>query len=92
MARTTIDQKISRLEAELKNAKAMKNKEARRERNRQLVSFGIMLETKYKTLSEAERVKIRAWAESLDTRNKERIQAGFMRLDQELKDYSSQSE
>lgn len=82
MARTTLDQRIAKLEAELKNAKASKTKEARKERNGQLMSFGIMLEQKYKSLPEAERAKIRAWAESLDTRNKTRVQAGFTRLEE----------
>ena len=81
MAKTSIDQKIARLEAELKTAKAAKTKEGRQERNSQLMSFGIMLETKYKTLPEAERAKIREWMTGLDERNRARVEAGFTRLD-----------
>lgn len=82
MARTSIEDKIARLEAELKNAKAQKSKAARTERNNQLMSFGIMLEMKYKSLPESERVKIRAWAEMLDERNQTRAKAGFARLEE----------
>lgn len=81
MLKTTIDAKIERLEAELKNAKRAKTKEERRERNNQLVAFGIMLEQKYKNLSPQERSKIRDWAETLDERNKKRALAGFERLE-----------
>lgn len=85
MARTTLDQKIAKLEAELKEAKASKSKEARKERNNQLISFGIMLERKYKSLDAEGREKICSWAESLDARNKTRVQAGFARLEQDIK-------
>lgn len=81
MARTTLDQKIAKLEAELKNAKASKSKEARQERNNQLMAFGIMLEAKYKAIPETERAKMRGWADGLDERNKSRVLAGFARLD-----------
>ena len=86
MARTTIDDKIARLEAELKTAKASKSKEARKERNSQLVSFGIMLETKYKELTPIGREKLKTWASTLDERNKEKVLAGFERLDTALTD------
>ena len=91
MAKTTIDKKIARLEAELKNAKAAKSKEARQERNNQLVSFGIMLEQKYRSLPEAERAKIRSWAENLDERNKGRVLAGFERIEALLTSSSTDS-
>lgn len=84
MNKTTLDEKIARLEAELKNAKANKNKESRQERNNQLMAFGIGLETKYKSLPEAERVKIKAWFNELDDRNKARALSGFARLDSSL--------
>ena len=41
-----------------------------------------MLEMKYKSLPESERVKIRAWAEMLDERNQTRAKAGFARLEE----------
>lgn len=81
MARTTIDQKIAKLEAELKNAKASKSKEARQERNNQLMAIGIMLEMKYKSLSELERKKIQGWTDGLDERNTSRVKACFARLE-----------
>lgn len=81
MARTTLDQKIAKLEAELKEAKASKSKEARQERNNQLMAFGIMLEAKYKAALETDRKKMRGWIEGLDERNKSRVLAGFDRLD-----------
>lgn len=80
MTKTALDKKIARLEAELKNAKASKSKEARKERNNQLMAFGIMLEKKYRSLDKNEQTKIKEWAESLDERNKSRVLAGLARL------------
>lgn len=84
MARTTIDQKIARLEAELKNAKASKSKEARQERNSHIMGFGILFEQKYRSLDAEGRVKMRAWAENLDARTKARVLAGFERVEASL--------
>lgn len=81
MTQTTLDKKIARLEAELKNAKASKSKEARKERNNQLMAFGIMLEQRYKNGLKEEREKIRSWVDVLEERNKDRCLAGFLRLD-----------
>lgn len=81
MAKTTLEEKIAKLEAELKNAKASKTAKQRKERNQQLIAFGIGLELKYKSLPDAEKAKIRAWFESMDERNKARAIAGFDRLD-----------
>jgi len=84
MARTNLDERIARLEADLKTAKATKTKEGRTERNNQLMAFGIMLETKYKELPALERAKIKSWMGIVDGRNKERCGAGFDRLDSGL--------
>ena len=81
MASTTLDDKIARLEAALKNAKAEKSKEARLKRNQQLIAFGIGLELKYKSLSPEEREEVKSWFTELDERNKTRAFAGFFRLD-----------
>lgn len=81
MAKTTLEEKIAKLEAELKNAKASKTAKQRKERNQQLIAFGIGLEIKYKSLPDAEKAKIRAWFDSMDERNKARAIAGFERLD-----------
>ena len=81
MAKTTLEEKIAKLEAELKNAKASKTAKQRKERNQQLIAFGIGLELKYKSLPDAEKAKIRAWFESMDERNKARAIAGFERLE-----------
>lgn len=80
MSKTALDYKIARLKAELANAKASKNKEARKERNNQLMAFGIMLEQNYRNLDTNEQTKIKEWAESLDERNKSRVLAGLARL------------
>ncbi len=85
MAKTSLENKIARLEADLKEAKAMRHNEARKDRNAQLIAFGIMLETKFNNLPPAEREKVRTWADGLDKRNKERALAGFARLDQAQK-------
>ena len=81
MADTRLDAKIARLEAELKNAKAEKTKEARLERNSQLIAFGIGLELRYKSLSPLEREEIKNWFTELDERNKARAFIGFSRLE-----------
>ncbi|MDL2216891.1 hypothetical protein LJB81_04090 [Desulfovibrio sp. OttesenSCG-928-M14] len=92
MARTTLDQKIAKLEAELKNAKAAKSKEARTERTGQLVSVGIMIEQVYKAFSKSEREKMRSWAERLDNRNKTRAQAFFDRVEAEVQKKNDSSD
>lgn len=84
MARTSLEEKRAQLEAALKETNAKISRQARKERNSQLMSFGIMLETKYKTLPETERAKIRAWAENLDARNESRVLVGFSRLESGL--------
>lgn len=91
MAKTSLENKIVRLEADLKEAKARKHAETRKARNAQLVAFGIMLETTFNKLPVAERTKIRSWADGLDKRNRERALTGFERLDEakkhEIADY-----
>ena len=83
MSQTQLDKRIERLEKELKNAKAQKQGQARKERNGQLMAFGILLETKYKMLATEEKNKIKLWASDLlNGRNLERAMAGFARLDE----------
>jgi hypothetical protein len=81
MPKLSLEDKIARLEADLKEAKARKHTETRKARNGQLVAFGILLETKYAELPPTERAKIRSWADGLDKRNQERALAGFDRLE-----------
>lgn len=88
MTKTALDKKIARLEAELKNAKASKTKEARKERNNQLMAFGIMLERSYKEISESHRKSIRYWAiNTLEDKNDallSRVIKGLNRMDSEF--------
>lgn len=82
MSQSQLDKRIERLEMELKNAKAQKQGQARKERNGQLMAFGILMEEKYKRLPTEERTKFRQWASDLlDGRNLDRATAGFSRLD-----------
>lgn len=81
MAKMSLDEKILQLEKELKNAKAKRSTAERKKRNGQLMAFGILLETKYRTLPEHERAKIRGWAESLNKQTQARALDGFARLD-----------
>jgi hypothetical protein len=81
MTKRTLEDTIARLEADLKEAKARKHSEARKARNGQLVAFGILLENKYVGLPATERAKFRSWADDLDKRNRERVLAGFDRLE-----------
>lgn len=90
MPKTALDEKIARLEAELKNAKAAKTQVARKERNNQLMAFGIGLEMKYRSLSLVERERIKAWFSGIDERNKARALEGFARLDSSLREISSE--
>ena len=85
MAKTSLENKIARLEADLKEAKARKHAATRKDRNAQLMGFGILLETKFNKLPMGERAKIRSWADELDKRNRERALAGFERLDEAQK-------
>lgn len=84
MARTTLDQKIAKLEAELKNARASKTKEGRKERNSQLISLGIFFERIYRGLDADGKAKMRETAENLDARNKGRVLAAFDRIESSL--------
>lgn len=81
MAKMSLDEKIARLEKDLKNAKAKRSTTERKKRNGQLMAFGILLEAKYKTFPEHERAKIRAWADSLTKQTQARALEGFARLD-----------
>lgn len=80
--KSSLDLKIERLQRELKEAKAFKSKEARKERNGQLITLGILIEAKYKSLDTVEQNKLKAWAsDELSGRNLERAKAVFLRLD-----------
>lgn len=92
MAKRPLEDKIARLEADLKEAKARKQAEIRKARNVQLVAFGILLETIFNKLPIAERIKIRSWADALDKRNRERALAGFERLDEAQKQNPAKDE
>ena len=84
---TQLDKRIERLEKELKNAKAQKQGQARKERNGQLMAFGILMEEKYKKLPTEERNKFKQWAtDLLEGRNIERAMAGFSRLETDFPD------
>lgn len=82
MSQTQLDKRIERLEKELKNAKAQKQGQARKERNEQLIAFGLFMEEKYKRLPMEERAKVKSLGkELLKGKNLEKCLAGFARLD-----------
>lgn len=83
MPKTQLEKRIERLTKELKNATAQKQGQARKERNGQLIAFGIFLEAHYKRLSiEEEKKTIRTLVKELLTgRNKERALKGLDRID-----------
>jgi hypothetical protein len=85
MARTTLAEKIAKLEAELKETKAAANRVKRKERNKQLMALGIYLERLYKERSAEGREKMRSQLESaaLDSRIKATALDGFSRIDEE---------
>lgn len=75
-------QKIAQLKARLQKEEAMLKKSQRKERDGQLVVFGVLVEELYKTATKDERMR---WAEKanqlLTDRNLARALAGFERLD-----------
>ena len=85
MARSTLAEKIAKLEAELKETKASANRAKRKERNKQLMALGIYLERLYKERSAEGREKMRSQLESaaLDDRVRRLALDGFNRLDEQ---------
>lgn len=81
MGLTAIDAKIERLEKEIKNAKASRTATVRKERNGQLIAFGVLIEQLYNTSTPEQRENLKKKAvELLDDRNKARVLKGFDRL------------
>lgn len=76
--------KIRQLKAKLQKEQAKLNNVARKERNGQLIAFGVLLEIVYKNASREERLK---WATDagklLSGRNLDRVLGGFKRLEEE---------
>ena len=85
MAKLSLEDKIARLEAELKETKAAANRVKRKERNKQLMALGIYMERLYKERSAEGRSKMRTQLESaaLDNRVKTMALSGFSRIDEE---------
>lgn len=74
-------QKIAQLKAKLQKEEARFNQEKRKERNGQLVAFGVLVEELFKTGDEASRQKwIDGAKKHLKDRNLDRVLAGFERL------------
>ena len=80
MSSSRLEKQVEKLEAELKEKKAQISREKRKERGGQLVALGIMVEVAFKGLTLEGKAKLRAWAEPLDARNKQRVLAAFERL------------
>lgn len=85
MAKLSLEDKIARLEAELKETKAAANRVKRKERNKQLMALGIYMERLYKERSAEGRSKMRTQLESaaLDNRVKTMALSGFSRIGEE---------
>lgn len=82
MVQTALDAKIERLQKELKDTKAAKSMAERKERNSQLISFGVLMEQIFKTATPEQRESLKKKAaDLLDDRNRDRAMAGFARLD-----------
>ncbi|MGL4334433.1 MAG: hypothetical protein ACRCSC_05150 [Lactococcus garvieae] len=89
MSETVLDKKIARLEAELKNAKATKTKEARKERNGQLMALGILIENQAKLKKIPDELKfwLKEAAESQpDERIKKRCLEAMKRFKEDFKE------
>lgn len=80
MSSSRLEKQVEKLEAELKEKKAQISRKKRKERGGQLVALGIMVEVAFKGLTPEGKAKLRAWAEPLDARNKQRVLAAFERL------------
>lgn len=81
MAQTSLDAKIERLQKELKEIKAAKSRAERKERNGQLIAFGVLIEQIFKTATPDQRESLKKKAaDLLDDRNRDRAMTGFDRL------------
>jgi hypothetical protein len=74
-------QRIAQLKAKLQKEEARLSQDKRKERNGQLVAFGVLVEELFKAGDEAARQKwIDGAKKHLKDRNLERVLAGFQRL------------
>ena len=85
MSSARLEKQVEKLEAELKEKKTQISRERRKERGGQLVALGIMVEVAFKALTPEGKAKLRAWADPLDARNKQRVLAALERLGLEEK-------
>ena len=81
MSSARLEKQVEKLEAELKEKKAQISREKRKERGGQLIALGIMVEVAFTGLTPEGKAKLRAWADPLDARNKQRVLAAFERLE-----------
>lgn len=88
LPRKTLAEKMASLQLQkqkLAQKTAALNKEARKERDGQLIAWGIMVETQYRNGSSEQRERFTTAAhELLKDRNLSRALAGFARLDNEI--------
>ena len=77
--------KIAQLEAMLQKEKARLNAEKRKERNRQLIAFGIFLEEYFKDKPGRIPSMKQSMQKLLDGRNLDRALAGVLRIEEWLK-------
>lgn len=74
-------QRIAQLKAKLQKEEARLNKDARKERNGQLIAFGVLVEEMFKTAEPESKQKwIEVSRKYLKDRNLTRALAGFERL------------
>jgi len=83
MSSARLEKQIEKMEVELKEKKAQRAREKRKERGGQLVALGIMFESAFRRMGPAEKSRVQGWAEQLDPRNKLRALAAFERLSAE---------
>ena len=76
MAKLSLEDKIARLEAELKETKAAANRVKSKERNKPLIALGIYMERLCKMRTQLE-------SAALDNRVKTMALSGFSRIDEE---------
>ena len=85
MSASRLEKQVEKLEAELKEKKAQMAREKRKERGGHLVALGILFESHFRCAGPAEKTRMQSWAEQLDPRSKQRVQAAFERLLSEVK-------
>lgn len=87
-------ERIRQLKNRIQRETSLLSTQARKTRNGQLISLGVMVEAAYRNGDPEQRRTIREWAEKYltDERNRVRVEAGFDRLGKETNAFVASEE